>query len=290
MASTVILVAIMWPLRYQLVGLVTNDPATQPVAATLVAAGMVTAGMAQLVEIGTSGVLSGQGRTMVTTFLSFGFELPASIGGVAILVYVVKLRMPNGLLEINWAQAGIAAVECLVVAAIIGCGNWAKYAKEAQERQGADKKEAEAEEDSQKIEIMSQEHQLRSELLTLKASQLCARARAAGADEADVDAALDAVDPKMAFVELVIKSETETAPRLSVSSHISVGSRFNVGTLAETAGDATPAGSFKESYMSLASPARGNRSRQSSSAGPPTPSKPVCYSGGTYRVPTCDEP
>ena len=65
------------------------------VAAMLVAAAFVSAGLQQLVGIGTSGVLSGQGRTFVTTLLSFGFELPTSIGGVAILVYVVKLRGPE---------------------------------------------------------------------------------------------------------------------------------------------------------------------------------------------------
>ena len=111
---------------------------------------------------------------------------------------------------------------------ITGCGNWAKYAREAQARQEADEKEAEA-------EAMSQGYQLRSELLILKASQLCARA-----SQADLDAALDAVDPKLSFVKLVIVAETEiAAPRLSVSSNISVGSRFNVGILVQTAGDAT---------------------------------------------------
>ena len=52
-------------------------------AAELVAAAFIAAGLSQLVSIGTSGVLSGQGRTLVTTLLSFGFELPASIGGTA---------------------------------------------------------------------------------------------------------------------------------------------------------------------------------------------------------------
>ena len=83
--------------------------------------GTLPIGLSQLVSIGTSGVLSGQGRTpsdgaaepssepsldlptgqgrtFVTTLLSFGFELPTSIGGTALLVYVAKLRGKEGLL------------------------------------------------------------------------------------------------------------------------------------------------------------------------------------------------
>jgi MATE family multidrug resistance protein len=79
-ASTVLIVGVLWPLRWQLCSLVTSDSTVIPVAAELVAAAFVAAGLSQLVSIGTSGVLSGQGRTVVTTLLSFGFELPASIG------------------------------------------------------------------------------------------------------------------------------------------------------------------------------------------------------------------
>ena len=82
-------------------------------------------------------MLSGQGRTFVTTLLSFGFELPTSIGGVALLVYVVKLRGPTGLLWITWAGGGFSAVELVVLAAIILCGDWARYAIEAKRRQEA---------------------------------------------------------------------------------------------------------------------------------------------------------
>jgi len=73
-ASTVVIVGVLWPLRWQLCALVTDDQAVMPVAAELVAAAFVAAGLSQLVSIGTSGVLSGQGRTFVTTLLSFGFE------------------------------------------------------------------------------------------------------------------------------------------------------------------------------------------------------------------------
>ena len=84
-ASTLLIVGVLWPLRWQLCSLVTSDRAVIPVATELVAAAFVAAGLSQLVSIGTSGVLSGQGRTLVTTLLSFGFELPTSIGGTALL-------------------------------------------------------------------------------------------------------------------------------------------------------------------------------------------------------------
>jgi len=54
-ASTVLLVCVLWPLREPLVALVTSDEAVVPVAAELVAAAFVAAGLSQLVSIGTSG-------------------------------------------------------------------------------------------------------------------------------------------------------------------------------------------------------------------------------------------
>ena len=68
---------------------------------------------------------------------SFGFELPTSIGGTALLVYVAKMRGPNGLLWITWAGGGFSLVEVAVVGAIILLGNWSKYAREAKARQEA---------------------------------------------------------------------------------------------------------------------------------------------------------
>lgn len=136
-ASTVLIVGVLWPLRWQLCSLVTSDSTVIPVAAELVAAAFVAAGLSQLVSIGTSGVLSGQGRTVVTTLLSFGFELPASIGGTALLVFVAKLRGPQGLLWITWAGGGFSLVEVGVVAAVILLGDWSRYAREAQARQEA---------------------------------------------------------------------------------------------------------------------------------------------------------
>jgi len=135
---SVLTLLVLWPLRHYLCGLVTSDAQTRDLAASIVAAGLVSAGVGQLVSIGTSGVLAGQGRTLVTTLLSFGFELPASIGGVAALVFLLP-KAPERLLQINWAQAGISLVEVVVVGLIIGCAKWQRYADEARKRQERDR-------------------------------------------------------------------------------------------------------------------------------------------------------
>ena len=136
-ATSVVTILILWPLRTELCELVTSDAEVIPVASMLVAAAFVSAGLSQLVSIGTSGVLSGQGRTLVTTILSFGFELPTSIGGTALLVYVAKLRGKEGLLKITWAGGGFSLIEVGVVAVVILCGNWKTYAAQAKARQEA---------------------------------------------------------------------------------------------------------------------------------------------------------
>jgi len=142
--TSLLTVAVLWPLRAQLCELVTSDSEVVPVASMLVAAAFVAAGLSQLVSIGTSGVLSGQGRTFVTTLLSFGFELPTSIGGTALLVYVAKLRGKEGLLAITWAGGGFSLVEVGVVALIILCGDWRRFAADAKARQEADSQPAAA--------------------------------------------------------------------------------------------------------------------------------------------------
>jgi MATE family multidrug resistance protein len=132
-----ILVFAFWPLNEALCSLVTSDVQVLKVAAALVAAQFVQAGLSQLVSIGTSGVLGGQGRTFIITLLSFGFELPTSIGGVAIMVYVLKWRMPDGMLKITWANAAVALLELVIVAGIVLCSDWKRYAREARARQEA---------------------------------------------------------------------------------------------------------------------------------------------------------
>ena len=64
-------------------------------------------------------------------------RLPTSIGGTALLVFVAKMRGPDGLLWITWAGGGFSLVEVVVVGAIILLGDWPRYAREAKARQEA---------------------------------------------------------------------------------------------------------------------------------------------------------
>jgi MATE family multidrug resistance protein len=133
--SSSLSIAICTPLSRQVASLVTDDPTTLPVAASLVGAALVGAGSAQLVGIGTSGVFGGQGRTLVSTILSFGFELPMTLAGVAIPVYLMKVGGGEGLLIVYWAWVVVNVIEVVVVGSIISCSNWRKYAEEAVRRQ-----------------------------------------------------------------------------------------------------------------------------------------------------------
>ncbi|CAK0846554.1 unnamed protein product [Prorocentrum cordatum] len=61
-----------------------------------------------------------------------GFELPLSVGSIALFVFVFGL----GLVPVFWVQAAVSALEALVVWAIVQRSDWDALAREAQERQG----------------------------------------------------------------------------------------------------------------------------------------------------------
>lgn len=86
-----------------------------------------------LVSNGTSGIFSGQGRPLIATILSFGLELPLSIGGVAIYI----LCFHGNLIGVYWWGAIAAAIEIVIVLYLIVTSDWAKCADEARERQEA---------------------------------------------------------------------------------------------------------------------------------------------------------
>ena len=138
-AISTTLFCILWPLRYPLVSLVTDDAQTKPIAAEMVGAQLVSSAVGVLVTVLTMGVLSGQGRTLVTTVMSFGVELPLTIGGTALLVYVAKLRGATGLLWILWVGGACVSLAQLAILGCIltMCTNWKQYAAEAQLRNEA---------------------------------------------------------------------------------------------------------------------------------------------------------
>ena len=71
------------------------------------------------------------GRPVIATILSFGLELPLSIGGVALLI----LKFKTNLLGVYWFQAISGGVEGLLVLGILLWSNWDKCADEARVRQ-----------------------------------------------------------------------------------------------------------------------------------------------------------
>lgn len=81
----------------------------------------------------TSGVFSGMGRPIIATILSFGFELPMSVGVVAL--YILKFH--GTLKGFYWIGAITSIIEAIVVMVIFKISNWQKYADEARARQEA---------------------------------------------------------------------------------------------------------------------------------------------------------
>jgi hypothetical protein len=86
-----------------------------------------------LVSNGTSGIFSGQGRPLIATVLSFGLELPLSIGGVAAYI----LYFHGDLIGVYWWGAIAAGIEIVIVLYLIVRSDWAKCADEARDRQEA---------------------------------------------------------------------------------------------------------------------------------------------------------
>lgn len=113
--------------------IVTDDEDVVQAGIPLIVPMLITTYFSLIVSNVTSGVFSGMGRPVVATILSFGFELPASIGVVA--WYILKCH--GTLLGVYWLGAITAAVEAVVVMIVFGLSNWDKYACKAQERQEA---------------------------------------------------------------------------------------------------------------------------------------------------------
>jgi MATE family multidrug resistance protein len=120
-------------IRDRIMDVATDDENVVSLAETLVPAMLVGTYLNLLVSNGTSGVFSGQGRPLIATILSFGLELPLSIGGVAIYILVFH----GNLLGVYWFNAIAGAIEAVIVFYLIGSSDWSKCAQEAQERQEA---------------------------------------------------------------------------------------------------------------------------------------------------------
>ena len=134
---TVVMIAVavvFVPLQHSILTVATDDHDVLHMAATLVPAMLVGTYLNLIVGNITSGVFSGMGRPFIATLLSFGLELPMSIGGVAIYILV----MHGNLIGVYWWQAISGGLEAIIVIVIMVRSNWDVCVQEALQRQEAD--------------------------------------------------------------------------------------------------------------------------------------------------------
>jgi len=130
----VIVALVFVPFREQILSIATDDKELLRIGKTLVPAMLVGTYLNLLVGNITSGVFSGMGRPIVATVLSFGLELPMSIGGVAIYILVMR----GTLLGVYWWGAISGAIEGLIVFYLFFRSDWKFWADEARKRQEVD--------------------------------------------------------------------------------------------------------------------------------------------------------
>ena len=131
--ANIIMAATFLPLKQEIIDVATDDTGVLRMAATLVPAMLVGTYLNLIVGNITAGVFSGMGRPLIATILSFGLELPVSIGGVAIYI----LWCHGNLLGVYWFQAIAGGFEAVLVILIMIFSNWNKCADEARRRQEA---------------------------------------------------------------------------------------------------------------------------------------------------------
>ena len=133
-AMNIIMAAVfLSPLRHFVLGIATNDANLLELGAKLVPAMLVGSYLSLMVGNITQGVFGGMGRPMIATMLSFGLELPLSIGGVALYILVFH----GDILGVYWWQAIAGAIELVIVAVILFRSDWSHCAAEAQRRNEA---------------------------------------------------------------------------------------------------------------------------------------------------------
>jgi len=134
----VVVAAVFIPFRGTILGFATDDVDLQNSAAKLVPAMLLGTYLNVLVSNITSGVFSGMGRPLIATILSFGLELPLSLGGVALYIIV----MHGNLLGVYWLQAMLGGVEVCIVLFILIRSDFDYWAEEARKRQEAGRSSA----------------------------------------------------------------------------------------------------------------------------------------------------
>ena len=131
----------------------TDDKEVISIGKTLVPAMLIGTYLNLLVSNITSGVFSGMGRPLIATVLSFGLELPMSIGGVAIYIFL----MHGNLLGTYWWGAISGGVEILIVFYLFVKSDWNYWAAAARLRQEAGTNSASEEENTETATLVDAE-------------------------------------------------------------------------------------------------------------------------------------
>ncbi|KAL7568443.1 hypothetical protein ACA910_012156 [Epithemia clementina (nom. ined.)] len=132
-AVNVVVAIFFLPLGTTVLKIATNDKHVLALSNTLIPAMLAGTYLNMLVGNITSGVFSGMGRPFISTLLSFGLELPMSIGGVALYI----LYFHGNLLGVYWLEAICGGFEAIIVLTIMHCSNWEKCVEETRARQEA---------------------------------------------------------------------------------------------------------------------------------------------------------
>lgn len=132
LANALVAILFLVPfLRRKILSVATNDDDVIGLSSTLVPAMLVSTYLNLIVNNITSGVFGGQGRPIVATVLSFGLELPLTIGAVALYILVFH----GNLLGVYWLNAVSGGIEALIVLYLMVASNWDQCADDARRRQ-----------------------------------------------------------------------------------------------------------------------------------------------------------
>lgn len=110
--------------------IVTNDIDVQRTTKQVLLVALVGKIPVVLVQVCTAGIFGGQGRTRMIAILSFAFEMPVSIGGIAVAVLLLHANF----LQVCWYGLVASTVETIVCWFIVWRSDWKKLSAEAIER------------------------------------------------------------------------------------------------------------------------------------------------------------
>ena len=108
----------------------TNDPQVRQLASELLVPITLNFLFAGAVSTVNGGILASQGRTYLSAVMVMLFELPLSLGSIAVLVLAFHVDVH----VVYWVQAGITFLEAIIVLILISRSDWDKYAEDARAR------------------------------------------------------------------------------------------------------------------------------------------------------------